>query len=106
MPRCPSIIAEARYVRTGDGASAEFGIAVTDAWQRRGIGSALLGMIEQAAAAAGVTRLTGESLAVNDTFLSFARSCGFAVRRDSVDYSILRVEKQIGASPRPDPGWC
>jgi BlaI family transcriptional regulator, penicillinase repressor len=102
----PSTVAEARYVLNGDGASAEFGIAATDAWQRRGIGSALLHMIEQAAAAAGVTRLSDESLATNDTFLSFARSCGFAVRCDNVDCSILRVEKQVRAPPRWGPGSC
>lgn len=92
-----SIVGEARYARSRDGASADIALAVADAWQRRGIGTGLLDMLERMAAATGVTRLTGESLAVNKTFLSFARAFGFGARPDDVDRSVLRIEKQIGA---------
>lgn len=69
---------------------------IADAWQRRGVGTALLEMLERIAAATGVTRLTSESFAVNETFLSFARRFGFKIRPDDTDRSFLRIEKHIG----------
>jgi len=91
-----SIVGEARYALNGDGATADIAVAVADAWQRRGVATGLLDMLERIAAATGVTRLTGESFAVNETFLSFARAFGFKVRPDATDRSFLRIEKQIG----------
>jgi acetyltransferase len=90
------IVGEARYAVNDDGVSADIAVAVADAWQRRGVATGLLDMLERIAAATGVTRLTGESFAVNDTFLSFARAFGFKVRPDAADRSFLRIEKQIG----------
>ena len=79
----------------GDGAGADIAVVVANAWQRRGVATGMLDMIEGIAAATGVTRLTGESFAVNDTFLSFARRFGFKIRSDDVDRRFLRIEKDI-----------
>ena len=57
-----SIVAETRYALNDDGGGADIAIAVADAWQqRRGIGTAILGMLERFAMAGGIVRLTGEN---------------------------------------------
>ena len=52
-----------------------------------------MAMLERIAAAAGITRLTGECLAINEGFVSFARSLGYRVHTDGGDRSLLRIEK-------------
>lgn len=91
----PSMVAEARYVIAADGRSAEFALAVADQWQRRGLATQLMATLERIAAAAGITRLTGECLAINEGCVSFARSLGYRVHADERDRNLLRVEKNI-----------
>src|SRR5262245_30423726 len=55
-----SIIGEARYCGTSNGATAEMAIVVADEWQRRGVGAGLLRILERIAAANGIARLNGE----------------------------------------------
>src|SRR5271155_1689525 len=55
-PRAP--IAVARYVRQADFDAAELAIAVSDDWQRRGVGRALLLGLRERAMRAGVRRFT------------------------------------------------
>ena len=53
----------ARYVRDErDPRLARVAVVVTDAWQRRGVGSALLERLAQSARVAGIERLTGSSI--------------------------------------------
>lgn len=92
----PSMVAEARYVVDSDGTSAEIALAVADLWQRRGIATQLMATLERIAVAAGITRLTGECLAVNEGFAGLARSIGFQVQSDTSDRSLLQIEKRIG----------
>lgn len=93
-----SIVGEARYALNEDGVSADFAVAVADPLQRRGIATGLIEMLERIAAATGVTRLTGECFAVNETFVSFARAVGFQIRSDAADRSFVRIEKRIDDS--------
>jgi acetyltransferase len=90
-----SIIGEARYCGAGDGVTAEIAIVVADEWQRRGLGTGLLRMLERIAVANGVTRLTGESFASNDKFRGFAQASGFETWSHR-DPSYVRFEKRIG----------
>lgn len=60
----PAIVADARYVLTGDG-RAEFGVAVADGWQRQGLGCRMLGQLARHAARHGVHTLVGDVLADN-----------------------------------------
>ena len=96
------IVAEARYAVNDDGATADIAVVVADAWQRRGVATGLLAMLERIAAANGVTRLTGETFAVNEKFLSFARASGFAIWPDS-DLGQLRIEKNLAGIAAPLP---
>ena len=92
----PSMVAEARYAVATDGQSAEFALVVADQWQRRGLATELMTTLERIAVAAGITRLTGECLAINEGFVSLARSLGYRVHVDVDDCSLLRTEKDIG----------
>jgi acetyltransferase len=90
------MVAEARYAVHGDGGSAEIALAVADLWQRRGIATGLMAMLERIAVAAVITRLTGECLGVNEGFVRLARSVGFQLHADTSDRSPLQIEKHIG----------
>ena len=63
-PGDPGIVADARYVRTGDG-RAEFALAVADDWQHQGLGRALLQQLARHAARQGLHTLLGDVLADN-----------------------------------------
>lgn len=99
----PRMVAEARYAVAADGRSAEFALAVADQWQRRGLATQLMARLESIAAAAGITIFTGECLAINEGFVSFARSLGYRVYADGRDRHLLCVEKDIGGD-RQRPG--
>ena len=60
-------IGTARYVRdTSDPAQAEVAIVIADAWQGRGIGTALLARLAKRARANGIERLTARMIIGND----------------------------------------
>jgi acetyltransferase len=88
------IIGEARYVATGDSVTAEIALVVADEWQRRGVGTRLLQILERVAAANGITRFSVEALSINDKFRSFAQASGFETRSDQ-NPAYLRFEKII-----------
>lgn len=72
----PLIVADARYVLGTGGADGEFALAVSDRWQRVGLGSALLRSLARHAARRGVHRLHGEVLRTNAPMLSLMRRLG------------------------------
>ncbi|MBI5719078.1 MAG: GNAT family N-acetyltransferase [Burkholderiales bacterium] len=73
------IVGEARCVRAASGeSSAEFAIAVADAWQGRAVAPRLLHALRRAAAAAGIRTLFGDVLAGNARMAAFMRRHGFA----------------------------
>jgi acetyltransferase len=88
-------VAVARYSANPDGDSAEFALAVADAWQHRGLGRALMERLMDAARERGFRRLTGEVLADNGKMLGLMERLGFAVRRDPDDPGIRRVERAL-----------
>lgn len=67
------LVADARYIVTGDG-EAELAILVADAHQGKGLGRALLAVLLEAAAGAGITTLTGYVLGSNDTIMGLLQS--------------------------------
>jgi len=68
-----------RYVCGTEGA-AEFAVVVSDAWQGRGLGSALMRTLIEHARAQGITRLYGDTLASNTRMLALARRLGMLPR--------------------------
>jgi acetyltransferase len=95
------VIAEARYVRTTqDPAAAEFAVSVAEDWQGRGLARLLLGKLVCRAAAAGIERMVGETLASNWRMLTLARKAGFAIRPSPEVAGLMLLERPLG-SGRP-----
>jgi RimJ/RimL family protein N-acetyltransferase len=69
-------IGVARFVRLGDGTSAEAAITVVDEWQGRGLGKALAHLLADRARAEGVERLTALLLASNRPMRDLLASLG------------------------------
>jgi len=88
----PVQIGDARFVRDGDDAlAAEFGIAVADAWQGKGIGRLLLERLMQAADEHGVQRLYGDVLRGNRGMTELAKAEGFTAQRHPNDATLVRM---------------
>ena len=72
----------ARYVRT-NGDTAEAAVAVTDDWQGRGVGTALLSRLAERAREEGISRFTATCLASNEEVLQVLRELGPTRIRDT-----------------------
>jgi acetyl coenzyme A synthetase (ADP forming)-like protein len=75
------IVALANWVRLRDPRSAEVAFAVSDEFQRRGIGTRLLERLAAEAADAGIEEFIAEVLHENSAMLGVFRDAGFAVTR-------------------------
>ncbi len=80
-PADGEFIAVGRYAPNADGRTAEFALRVADAWQRRGVGRALLARLCECARAAGYEALYGHILRANRDMMDLASRMGF--ERDS-----------------------
>jgi GNAT superfamily N-acetyltransferase len=95
------IIAVVRYERTGS-TSAEVALVVTDNWQGRGIGTALLYRLAGYARRHGIVTLTASTMAENRPMINLLRACGFP----SVwSYSHAELDVQLDIS-RPLESVC
>jgi GNAT superfamily N-acetyltransferase len=93
------IVGVGRYaIGRGGGAEADMALAVTDAWQRRGIGHGLALRLVERARANGITRLTGSTLVDNLRARSLLARLGFRV--SAVSGGVLDVELDV---PRANP---
>lgn len=90
-----TVIAEARYVRSADGRSAEFAVTVAEVWQGLGLARTLLAKLVCHAGAAGVERLAGETLASNGPMLHLARKAGFALTADPRLQGVVLLERAV-----------
>lgn len=92
----------ARYVRVDHPTdrTADVAIGVTDAWQRRGLGSLLLSRLIDRARAAGLTALTATALSENVGSLRMLHGAGFALTtRDGItnDYRLDLASDRVAA---------
>ena len=73
----PEIAGECRFVRCPDQPdTAELGVTVLDAWQGRGLGSALLARLSERALEVGIGYFAAEVLAENRSMLALLASLG------------------------------
>jgi len=79
VDQCKTLVAEARYIRSGDSGSAEFALVVADNWRRIGLGSTLTRILAQRARIAGVLRLYGDVLEDNKAIARFGAFARCAV---------------------------
>jgi len=93
-----TLIAEARYVRKPDRTAAEFAVSVAEPWQGRKLASLLLGKLACRAAAAGVRRLVGETLATNARMLALARKAGFTILPSRDVRGVMLLERVLPTS--------
>ena len=94
-----AVIGEASYAVESHSGLGEFAISICDAWQNRGLGSALLSALQSRAVSLGNFGLFGETFKTNDQMKALARKAGFAVGRSN-DWRAIRFDKQLPDPPR------
>jgi RimJ/RimL family protein N-acetyltransferase len=94
------ILGECRFIRLPDHPdTAEVGVTVVDAWQGRGLGSALLARLSERALEAGIEYFTAEVLAENRTMLALLPRLGQVETESHGPVVTARVE--LAEPPRP-----
>jgi len=87
----PSIVGVGRLVRMRGGKSAEFAVIISDAFQRRGLGTELLRRLVELAPREGVERVVGYILPENAGMQEVSRRLGFSLRY-SEEYGMIEAE--------------
>jgi RimJ/RimL family protein N-acetyltransferase len=96
------IVGECRFIRLPDQPdTAEIGVTVVDAWQGRGLGSALIARLSERAAEAGIEYFTAEVLAENQSILALLAGLGQVETESRGPVVNARVEL---AEPPRQPG--
>ena len=88
-------IAVGRYVVFPNGEECEFAIVVGNDWQKKGIATALMLMLIDAARKRGLKTMVGEVLASNTKMLHFVRKLGFHTTSDPQDPRQMRATKEL-----------
>ena len=88
------MIAEARYI-VDEQCSAEFAIAVSDQWQRKGLGRALASILLGHARAHRVIRVWATVQRSNKPMQVLARRLGFTARYYQPDSKLLLIERAL-----------
>jgi len=86
-----AIVGIARYTMDPGRESAEFAIVIADAWQKRGVGRALMDRLVGCARARGLATIAGSVLRSNRKMLQFTESLGFAAHDDPDDPEVVAV---------------
>ena len=97
--RSTEILGECRFVRSPERPdTADAGVTVVDAWQGRGLGSALLASLSERALEAGVQYFTAEVLAENRTMLGLLPALGPV--ETSRHGPVIRARVEISEPPQ------
>lgn len=102
-----TVVGEARYSYDAEARSSEFGLSIGDAWQGRGIGSAILINLECRSAALGAVRMVGETFRNNEQMIELARKSGYEFLPAPYDWRHVRLQKglQGGRADIPCESW-
>jgi acetyltransferase len=90
-----TLVAEARFVRNADSASAEFALVVADNWRRIGLGTILTRILAQRARFTGVRRLCGDVLEDNEAMRGLAHSLGARLWRGIGHAGTVRLSLEV-----------
>ncbi|MBH9576467.1 GNAT family N-acetyltransferase [Inhella proteolytica] len=96
-PGAAELVADARYVHGADG-TAEFAIAVADAWQGLGLARALMARLGRLARAQGLRQLYGDVLPGNRRMLAVMRGLGAELHPHPEDDELQRLVFELGRS--------
>jgi GNAT superfamily N-acetyltransferase len=94
-----AMIAEAIQAMAPQNQRCEIALSVTDAWQRKGVGTLLLSHMECRARLVGVRYLVGDVLRTNDAMKGLARKAGFAIRGPFKDARLIEIVKDLSSPP-------
>jgi acetyltransferase len=94
-PASERIIGVARYAADADGQDCEFGVAVADAWQCRGIGTTLTRLLFEYAAREGFRCIYGNVLANNQRMLELAEWLGLQVEPAAPGQPTVRASRRL-----------
>jgi GNAT superfamily N-acetyltransferase len=92
------LVGEAVLASTADSTRSEFALSVTDAWQRKGVGAALLADLECRARMRGARYLYGDVLRTNTPMKNLARKAGFALRSPLTDARLIEIVKDLAVT--------
>src|SRR5271165_3164651 len=95
------LVGEAVLASMPGSARSEFALSVADAWQRRGVGAALVADLECRARMRGARHLYGDVLRANTPMKNLARKAGYALRSPFTDARLIEIGKDL-AAPAPD----
>ena len=88
-------IGVARFVRSVDQTRAEFAVVVADEWQGRGIATAMLSHLFEAAENSGINRIEGAVLRDNQNMQNLMVRLGFCITPDPNDAGVIQVYKEF-----------
>ncbi len=88
-------IGVARYVKYPDGRQCEFALAIADAWQGKGVGTALMQALIAVARSAGMESMEGFVLTTNQAMLKLVKFLGFSVKMNRADPTQMTVLKNL-----------
>jgi acetyltransferase len=94
-PAAERIVGVARYAADADGQDCEFGVAVADDWQCRGIGATLARLLFEHAAREGFRTIYGNVLANNQRMLELAEWLGLSVEPAVPGESTVRASRRL-----------
>ena len=94
-------MADARYVIDVSQRGAEFAIAVSDVWQRRGIASHAMAGLCKAARLQGLDWLWGDVLDDNHAMLGLMQKAGFDQSAHGEGRGFVRVERNAAGAVAP-----
>jgi acetyltransferase len=94
-PPAERIIGVARYAADAGGLDCEFGVAVSDDWQCRGIGTTLARLLFEHAAGQGFRSIYGHVLADNQRMIELAEWLGLRVESPAPGQPTLRATRQL-----------
>jgi acetyltransferase len=97
-PEHERIIGVARYAAEAQSDEAEFAVAVSDAWQSRGVGTHLLRQLADYAAEQGLALLRGTILADNVPMLRLAKRLGMTMRCSPQDGTLVEASWNLRAN--------
>lgn len=81
-----------RYIRlVEEGNVAEFALTVIDEYQRKGIGTALLGKVIDSARENNIAMLRGYVLSSNKPMLSLCKKLGAAIHVDDANFRVVEI---------------
>lgn len=95
IEKVDTMVGVARYAINPDGASCEFALVVTDAWQGRGVGHKLLTTLIEEARNRGLARMEGEVLAINSNMLKLVRALGFTIEASKDDPTVNYINRRL-----------